>query len=192
MKREMMSVLVGAVLLVPAEADAQRARHRGPDRGPRVAQPAPVTASGRLARCRAPAHARSFDCRSRVVYSSHAGHRAVLVMRPYRDARIRIRADWVRAPVRFSLGVRFDRGLNPGELRRMLGHRTVDRIRHAGRRAGLRGAPRGHWVDSRVHGLVLVVTMDRVDVAEFIDSDRDGFFDDSFLFRHDRRWVGWP
>lgn len=191
MKRELMSVLLGAALLVPADVDAQRGRNRPVDRGPRVSHPAPITVSGRLSRCRAPARARAFDCASRVVYSSH-GSISGGVLRPYRDARLRIRADWIRAPIRFSIGVRFDRSLNPGQLRRLLGHDTVTRIRDVGRRQGLRGAPRGHWVDSRWQGLVLVVTMDRVDVAEFIDYDRDGLFEDSFLLRHDRgrRWIG--
>lgn len=200
MKRELMSVLLGAALLIPAaEADAQRPRSRAADRSGRVERLAPITVGARVSSCRAPAHAPAHGCRGkdayggRVVYSGPVAYRSPRVVRPYRDARVRIRADWVRASLRFSLGRRFDRMVHPAELRRLLGHRTVSRIRNAGHRAGLRGLPRGHWVDSRRHGLVLVVTMDRVDMAEFIDYDRDGWFDDAFLVRHEYggRWVTW-
>lgn len=178
MKRELMSVLLGAALLVPASTvDAQRGR--GGDRGPRVERLQPITVGGRMAV--------GGRVAGRVVY------RSPVVYRPYRNPRVQVHAEWLRVPARFTVGHRFDRALNPGQLKKVIGHRTVNRIRNAGRRAGLRGAVRGHWIDSRRHGLVLVVTMGGVDVAEFIDYDRDGWFDDSFLFRLDRGgyWNGW-
>lgn len=197
MKRELMSVLLGAALLVPAsDASAQRGRS---ERGPRVERLQPITVggrvavAGRVAGCPAPAHAPAVGCRRRAAYSARAVYRSPVVYRSYRDSGIRVRAEWVRVPARFSAGYRFDRALNPGQLKKVIGHRTVDRIHDLGHRAGLRGSARGHWIDTRRHGLVLVVTMDRVDVAEFIDYDRDGWFDDSFLFHLDRGgyWNGW-
>lgn len=195
MKRELLSVLIGAALIVPVDVEAQRGRKHVPERGPRVAGTAPAAASGRLARCPAPAHARSFECRpaNRVVYSSRAGYRPATVYRPYRDARIRVRLDWGRSRLHFSTRPHMARAVGPAQLRRILGPQTVNRVRRAGRRLGLRGAPRGHWLESWRHGLVLVVTMDRVDIAEFVDYDRDGFVDDAFFLRHDgRRWVSRP
>ena len=208
MKRELMSVLIGAALILPAEAEAQRGRKHVPNRGPRVTQPAPAVASGRLNRCRAPAHARSFECRprSRVVYSSRAryggattwvdrpGYRYHDVYRPYRDARVRVRLEWGGSRIHFHAPRYRDAHVGPGALRRILGPRTVNQVRRAGRRLGLRGAPRGHWIDSWRDGRVLVVTMEGVEIAEFVDYDRDGFVDDAFFFRHDggRRWVSRP
>lgn len=195
MKRELMSVLLGAAMLVPVDAEAQRGRGRGSDDAPRVQKLEPVRRGGRIAP-RA-ARARPYTTRSRVVYRSREGYpragRGTRVHGIYRDSWVRVRLDWGRAP-RFPVRARLDRSLNPGELRHVLGHQTVNRIRRAGRRMGLRGAPRGHWVDSWRHGLVLIVTMDRVDLAEFFDYDRDGFIDDAYFFRHDRgrRWIGRP
>jgi hypothetical protein len=178
MKRELMSALLGASLLVPVGVDAQRARHRAP-------QPAPVTVSGRLGHCTPPAGARPFDCRARVVYSSGVRYGP----RPSRAAWVRV--DWGRirlAPVRY---VRRDRFMNQGELRRLMGRHAVDRIRDHGRRAGLRGGLRGEWVQDGRRGHVLVVRMDRVDVAELVDFDRDGVVDDIFLMPLGTggRWV---
>lgn len=180
MKRQLMSVLVGASLFLPAGADAQRARAH------RANQPTPMNASGRLAVCRTPAQARPFDCRARVVYSS----RARTVVRP--DGRLWIRASWGHLRLG-TFGHRGrDRFLNQSDLRDILGLRTVHMVRDEGRRAGLRGALRGHWIEGGAHGRVLVVTMDRVDVAEFVDIDRDGLIDEVFIVRpgRDRRVVG--
>lgn len=173
MKRELMCALVGASFLIPANTEAQRGR----DRGPRVHQPAPVVVSGRLSRCSPPSGARAFDCRSRVVYTS--GTRWA----PRRANAAWIRADWGRvrfAPIRY----RHDRFLNQGELRALVGQHTVTRIRKEGRSAGLRGALSGEWIRASRAGRVLVVTMDRVDVAELVDFDFDGIVDDVYLIRH--------
>lgn len=196
MKRELMSVLLGAALIVPVDAEAQRGRGRADDDNPRVQKLEPITTGGRVAP-RGRVAARAPYARNRVVYSSHSAYRVPRVYRSgrwdvgYRDTRIRVRLDYGRTPIFVRHRNRFDGRLSQGELRRVLGHETVRQIRQAGRRAGLRGAVRGHWVDARRHGLVLVVTMDRVDVAEFIDYDRDGWIDDSFFFRQDRgrRWI---
>lgn len=178
MKRELMSALLGASLLVPASVDAQRNRHRAPH------QPAPITVSGRLAHCSAPRGARPFDCRARVVYSS--GTR-------YASGRSRVawvRADWGHVRLAPARRARWNRFITQGELKRLMGHRVVHRIRDHGRRAGLRGALRGEWVNEG-RDRVLVVRMDRVDIAELVDFDRDGLVDDIFLarFGSGRRWV---
>ncbi len=196
MKRELKSVLLGAALIVPVDAEAQRGRGRAADDNPRVEKLQPITTGGRVAP-RGRVAARAPYARDRVVYSSHSAYRVPRVYRSgrwnvgYRDTRIRGRLDYGRTPIFVRHRNRFDGRLNQGELRRVLGHETVRQVRQAGRRAGLRGPVRGHWVDARRHGLVLVVTMERVDVAEFIDYDRDGWIDDSFFFRHDRgrRWI---
>jgi hypothetical protein len=70
--------------------------------------------------------------------------------------------------------------LNPGELRDLLGRRTIRDIRDAGRSVGFRGALRGHWVHGR-HETVLVVTMGGSDAAEFVDFNRDGFVDEAWV-----------
>ena len=199
MKREILSVLVGAALVVPMLAEAQRGQGRAQQGRPGVEKLAPITTGGRVGHrarpvARAPLH------RDRVVYSSrphyrgYGEYRVGGVWRPYRDARVRVRLDWGRAPLRYRVLHRMDQQLNPGELRHVLGHRMVNQIRRSGRRAGLRGAPRGYWVDSWRDGLVLVVTMDRVEVAEFIDYDRDGLIDDGYFFRDQRgrRWIARP
>ena len=196
MKRELMSVLIGAAILVPMDVEAQRGRGGAANDEGRVQKLEPVTTGGRLAP-RGRVAARAPYARNRVVYSSHSAYRVPRFYRAgrwnrgYRADRIRVRLDYGRAPIFVRNRHRFDNRLNQGELRRVLGHATVDRLRRIGRRAGLRGAVRGHWVDTRRQGLILVVTMERVDLAEFIDYDRDGWIDDSYLFRHDRgrRWV---
>jgi hypothetical protein len=73
--------------------------------------------------------------------------------------------------------------LNKSRLRDVLGRGMVDRVRHAGRRAGLRGSLRGYWESDRYRGAILVITMGRVEVAEFVDFDRNGVVDDIFLIR---------
>jgi hypothetical protein len=193
MKRELITLLVGASFFA-SDVEAQRNRDRdnrngGNDRNGRVEQLEPVHAGGRIAprtvvyRGGRPAHRRS-----RVVYSSNG-------RRPsYAPARVWVRADWGRVtmhPFAFRTNRTF---LNQRELRNVLGRRTVDMVRDSGRRAGLRGSLRGHWVEQRGQGRMLVVTMDRVDVAEFMDFDRDGFVDDIFLVqaRGNRRvGYGW-
>lgn len=196
MKRELMSVLLGAAMLVPVDAEAQRGRGRGNADGPRVQKLEPVRRGGRIdpraARARRP-----HTARGRVVYRSGDGYararRGTRVYGAYRDGWIRVRLDWRRAP-RFPVRPRLHTHINQGELRHVLGHRTVNRIRRAGRRMGLRGAPRGHWLETWRDGLVLIVSMEGVDLAEFIDYDRDGFIDDSYFLDHDhgRRWIGRP
>lgn len=178
MKRKVMMVLLGASFFAPIDAEAQRARSRDH----RPSQPARVTVSGRLVGCRAPAGARSFDCRSRVVYSSYSGSRR---SRAYRSNRLRVRADWGRVRM-IPLRHRARNGvLNQGRLRDVLGRRTVDRVRNAGRRAGLHGSLRGYWESDRYGGAILVITMGRVEVAEFVDFNRDGVVDEIFLIRSD-------
>ena len=76
--------------------------------------------------------------------------------------------------------------LTQKHLRDVLGRRTVQRIRDAGHNAGLRGPLAGRWEDARRRGSVLVVTMDGIEVAEFIDFNRDGFVDEVFLARGHR------
>lgn len=180
MKRELMSVLIGASILLPMDAEAQRNRGRDRDRNDRndrVTQPAPVRASGRIAY---PVRARALPPQTRVIYSNYGGsvrHRA---------GRVWIRADWGRphlVPVRHR--ARYDRVLDQRDLRDILGKRMVERVRDAARDSGLRGQLRGHWVNARRDGLILVVTMEREDVAEFVDYDHDGDFDDIFVI--DRR-----
>lgn len=196
MKRELMSVLLGAALLVPMDAEAQRGRGSAADGDARVQKLEPITTGGRVAP-RGRVAARAPYSRNRVVYSSQTQYRVPRAYRSggwnrgYRDTRIRVRFDIGRAPIFVRPRARFEGRLNQAELRRVLGHDTVRRIRQSGQRAGLRGAVRGHWVDTRRQGLVLVVTMDRVDVAEFIDYDRDGWIDDSYFLRLDRgrRWI---
>ncbi len=194
MKRELLSILLGAAFLAPAGADAQRPRARAADGGPRVERLEPITRGGRVAPRTRVARVRHAPAPSRIVYTSHAGYRAPLAYRPYRDSRVRIRLEWGHAPLRLHERPYLDRSMSPGELRRLLGPHTVNRIRRAGRRSGLRGPVRGHWIDTWRHGLVLVVTMERTDLAEFIDYDRDGLIDDAFFFRHHAAWnrVSWP
>jgi len=287
MKRELITVMVGAALLIPADAEAQRANRDRGDRAARASQPAPITVNGRVARNRANvaergarargpkaerprgARGRGSEARGgkgdrvkaarghdgggvraargrgerveasrghtgrvatvrpgrvaavhngrgtavhrgrvaasrghggRVVYAPdrhvrvkarHYGRRYDRIVyrsyrpyRIYRGSRILIRADWgpIRIRYDYDYGRRYDGYLYAGELQHLLGHNTVTRIRRAGHRAGLRGALRGHWVDGGSDGHILVVTMEGVDVAEFIDYDRDRLIDDAFIY----------
>jgi len=80
--------------------------------------------------------------------------------------------------------------LTKAHLRDILGRPTVQRLRDAGRNAGLRGPLAGRWEDARGRGSVLIVMMGGIELAEFIDFDRDGFVDDVFVARgHRSRWV---
>ena len=84
--------------------------------------------------------------------------------------------------------------LSQGELKDVIGNRAVRLVRDAGRQAGLRGALRGHWVRDYGRRSTLVITMERVDVAEFVDFDGDGYVDDLFLIGptgHRRAYRGW-
>ncbi len=180
MKRELMMALLGAAILTPADADGQRnrTRERERPREERAGQPAPVRAGGRIAY--PVRNSGRFDRRSRVVYTSRGSYR------PAARGHLWVRANW--GPVRIR-SVGYHRGnlvLKKNDLRHVLGRRTVDQVQRAGRRAGLRGAMRGHWVGRRGAGQVLIVTMGGVDVAEFADFDRDGFVDDVFLVQHSR------
>ncbi len=197
MKRELITLLIGASFFA-SDVEAQRNRDQvnaGGDRNgrnDRVEQLEPIRASGRIA----PRHVYRggrYDRRTRVVYSSRSWYRTPRARNSWgRNAWIR--ADWGRIRMR-PFVLRHDRAfLNKRELREVLGRRTVDMLRDSGRRAGLRGTMRGHWVEQRGQGRILVVTIDRVDVAEFVDFDRDGFVDDVFLIstRGNRRATyGW-
>lgn len=197
MKRELMTVLIGATLLAPTSLDAQRRARSDTDRA-RVDRLDPITVQGRLAGCRGGRGA--FACRDRVVYSSHrrfrspATYRTVRAYRPHRTGRFTVRADWGRVRLRLDRHARLGRLLHQAELRQVLGPHTVNRLRAYGRREGLRGPLRGHWVGTRRRALVLVVSMGRADLAEFVDYDRDGRIDDAYVFerrRHRRLADGW-
>lgn len=197
MKRELILALSGAMLLVPAGAEAQRNRSRDanrdrvervePVRTPaaergRVQRLEPVRANGRINPYRTVRRIERAP-RSRVVYTS--GRRD----RFQRGGTVWVRANWGRVymePIRFTS---HQRELKQSDLRRILGKRTVDRIKDAGRDFGLRGSLRGHWVRGGA-GRTLIITMDRVDVAEVVDFNRDGFVDEVFLIHHGRalRW----
>ncbi len=180
MKRELTTILVGAVLIGASDVEAQRSRSGNADRnrGP-VERLEPVRAPGRVVTPRverihraAPRHRVGH---TRVVYSSRNHPR-------YRPRAAWVRVDWDRA-VRFRVvSNRPYRGfMNGNDLRHLLGHRTVRLIRDAGHDAGLRGALRGHWVPGRGFGRVLVVTMGGGDVAEVLDYDRDGYVDEIWV-----------
>lgn len=168
MKRMFSVALLGASLLIPAEAGAQRVRvverHRA----------VPVT--GRLAECRAPSHGRAYVCRphaSNVVYRYAGGVRRPVV----RDWAV---VEWGRIhmyPVRGSR----DGRITQGRLRDMLGDRTVERVRDRGRRFGLRGPVRGDWHESLRFGAVLTLSMEGREIAELLDFDRDGIVDQVLL-----------
>jgi hypothetical protein len=184
MKSKLMLVLVGAAFLMPQESTAQRVRDRDGERS-RVrtsTRPAPITVSGRLSGCRAPAGARAFDCSRRVVYSSFRRSPAS------RGNRAWIRTDWSRARLSFR-GATRARSLNQSQLRDILGRRTVERVRAAGRSVGLRGSLRGQWEHKRRGSATLVILMNRVKVAEFLDYNGDGRIDDVFVIGNaERRW----
>jgi hypothetical protein len=182
MKRTLMLVLMGTAFLVPIDAEAQRTRNR--NRG--GVRQAPVASSGRLANCRTPARGQAFDCRSRVVYSSYDRYDNRRWNAGRRDG-LWIRADW-RGVRLFASGRHARRAvLNQGRLRDVLGRRTVERLRDVGHDAGLRGRLAGRWENARGRGSVLIVTMGRVEIAEFIDFDRDGYVDEMFLARGTNR-----
>jgi hypothetical protein len=168
MKRILSAALLGASILIPAEATAQRVRVV-------VDHPRAVPVTGRLAECRAPSHGRAYVCRaeSNVVYRYAGGVRRPVV----RDWAV---VEWGRIhmyPVRGSR-----HGLiNEGRLRDMLGDRTVERVRDRGRRFGLRGPVRGDWHESLRFGAVLTLEIEGREVAELLDFDRDGIVDQVLL-----------
>lgn len=187
MKRELLTVLIGASLVMATDAAAQRARNRGGERererGGRVEKLEPVRAPGRVI-ARPVYRTPPVDRRTRVVYSS--GMRRPVIGR----AHIWLRTDWGRFRVSFARMPHGRAFLNQGELRRLIGPDTLERIRASGRHAGLRGSLRGHWEVEPRRGDVLVVTMEGFDVAELVDFNRDGFVDEVFLI--DRREAyGW-
>jgi hypothetical protein len=102
------------------------------------------------------------------------------------SARVWITPSWARVRVDFR---RHDvrRGeIDQRWLRDVVGKHTIRRVREHGHDAGLRGPVRGHWV-ARGHDDVLVLTMERQEVARLIDRDLDGRVD-VFLLRNFRRW----
>ena len=171
MKREAFILLIGASLTGSADLEAQRGQNRDRDRDQRVERLEPVHAPGRVV--------------ARPVYRStpQRGHRSARVVystrRGYGGYARWVRVDWGRA-VRFRpIAVHRNRSfLNRGELKAMLGRRTVRRLQDAGFSAGFRGAMRGHWVAQRRGGDLLVVTMGRSDIAELADFNRDGIVDE--------------
>ena len=184
MKRELMTLLLGASVIMASDAEAQRNRERGNDRAVRgngrVERLAPVQARGRIAP-RVTYRARPGG----VVYSSRRGynwHRYWVntrIQRHYFDRRYIDRRDGL---------------LRNKELKELLGNRTVNRMKDIGKDAGLRGSLRGRWIHERGIGRILVLTMDRVDIAEFADFDGDGFIDESLLIdrgRFRRGQRGW-
>ena len=179
MKRILWVVLMGTSFLFPIEAEAQRGRVRN---APTSGQIAP--ASARLSSCRAPSGGRPYVCRNDV----HTN----VVYRYSGNGRNRVRRAWVVAkwgrihiyPVRYRSR---SREIGQRQLRDMLGTATVRRLRDVGRRAGLRGPVRGRWTESRRSGAVLTLTMNRHEVARFLDYDRDGLVDE-VLLHNVRRW----
>lgn len=172
MKRELMTLLLGASVIMASDAEAQRNRDRGNDRvvrdNGRVERLEPVRARGRIA--------------PRVTYRARPGGVVYSTRRGYNWHR-----NWVNTRInRVYFDRRFDRSrrdrvLRNKDLRDLLGRNTVNRIRDIGKDAGLRGSLRGHWIHERGVGRILVVTMDRVDIAEFGDFDGDGYIDESLL-----------
>lgn len=183
MKRDLVLALVGLVMVLPVDAEAQRRDRNGDrarDRGDRVERLEPVRAPGRVYRTRP----RYRDVRTRVVYSSHSRHPR------YSVGHVWLRADL--GPVRFRRGFYGRRVvLEQRELRDLLGRHAVKRVREAARWAGIRGPMRGRWLGPRGGSRVLVVTVDGFEVAEFADIDRDGFVDQVYLIgeRRPRRVV---
>jgi len=177
MRRALSTLVIGVSLAFAADVEAQRGRVRNTEteraRDGRVERLEPVHAPGRVVQpvYRTPPR----DHRARVVYTSGVRYPA------YRYGHAWVRVDWAR--VRYApVPVRHRRAfLNQGELRRLLGHDSIRMVRDAGRQAGLRGSLRGHWVADGPRSLVLVVSMDGFDVAEFVDFEGDGFIDDVFL-----------
>lgn len=184
MKRELMTLLLGASVIMASDAEAQRNRERGNERvvqnNGRVTRLAPVQARGRIAP-RVTYRAN----RGRVVYSSRRGYN-------WHRNWVNTRIDRIYFDRRYVQ--RRDGQLRNKELKDLLGNRTVKRIKDIAKDAGLRGSLRGRWIHERGIGRILVLTMDRVDVAEFADFDGDGFVDESLLInqRWDRRGArGW-
>jgi hypothetical protein len=170
-------LLIGASLACTADADAQRARGRDGEtdraRDRRVERVDPVHTPDRAARPASRTTTR--DARARVVYSSGIRYRG------HARGAAWVKVDWGRIRYR-ALPVRQRRAfLDQVELRRLLGDESVIRVRQAGRRVGLRGSLQGHWVVAGSRTNVLVVSIDRFDVAEFVDYEGDGFFDDAFF-----------
>jgi hypothetical protein len=179
MKRIFGLVLIGASVLIPANAQAQR---RGVPDAPSARHYAGAS-SARLAGCRAPAAGRSYVCRSdarpRVVYRYSGRTRRPIV-------RSRVGRDWgvIRMyPVRHR-----GRGgmIRQAALRQVLGAATFHRIHERGRRAGLRGPLRGHWREGPRLGAVLTLTMGGQQIAQLHDFDRDGLADEVWF-----RDIGW-
>jgi hypothetical protein len=176
MKIVLWMVLLGTSFLIPAEAFAQRGRNADV----RVVAP---ERSARLAHCRAPSNGRAYVCRSEP--NSRVVYRYASTTRP-QSARVWITPSWARVRVDFR---RHDvrRGeIDQRWLRDVVGKHTIRRVREHGHDAGLRGPVRGHWV-ARGHDDVLVLTMERQEVARLIDRDLDGRVD-VFLLRNFRRW----
>lgn len=181
--------------MLASDLEAQRARERGNERGrdnaarnERVQRLDPVRAPGRIAPRQHVYRDHRYNRGGRVVYTSRNRNR-------YRGSRWhRVRAhDFGR--VYFDLHFRPRRAqLNQGDLKDVLGNRAVRLVKDAGRRAGLRGSLRGRWLHEYGRRSTLVVTMDRVEIAEFVDFDGDGFVDDLFLIGpagHRRAYRGW-
>ncbi|MDE3003554.1 MAG: hypothetical protein OXU38_09905 [Gemmatimonadota bacterium] len=183
MRREVLLALMGLVMVLPVDAEAQsrgRSGDRARERDQHVQQLEPVRAPGRVYRVR-PRHR---DVRSRVVYTSR-GHRA-----GFSVGNVWLRADF--GEVRFRRGFYGRRVvLQTDDLRDLLGRHTVRRVKNAANRAGIYGPMRGRWVGQPGGVRVLVVTVAGFEVAEFSDYDRDGFVDQVFVIgdRRPRRTV---
>lgn len=179
MKRIVGLVLMGASVLIPMNAEAQR---RGAPGAP-SARDYVGPASARLAGCRAPAAGRSYVCRSdartRVVYRYSGQARRPVV-------RSRFDRDWGLIHM-YPVRHRGRSGLiRQAALRQMLGAATFHRMHERGRRAGLRGPLRGHWREGPRLGAVLTLTMGGQALAQLHDFDRDGLADEVWF-----RDVGW-
>lgn len=180
MKRTTIMLLLGASVMLASDAEAQRARERGNERGSRaerggrVERLDPVRAPGRIAPQRhRVVRSHRYGQRGRVVYTTRNRYRN------YGWHRVN-RRDFGHVVFRAPFYGRRPY-LTQRELKDVLGNRAVRVVKDAGRRAGLRGSVRGHWVHEYGRRSTLVVTMDRVDIAEFVDFDGDGYVDDLFL-----------
>lgn len=181
MNRKLWMALIGASVLMPIDADAQRVRPRN-----RPAERTVAPASARLANCRTPRQGRAYVCdapHDNIVYrySADRGRRA---------RRAWIPASWGRRSVYLTRRDLRRGEVRQGRLREILGPATVRRVRDHGRRAGLRGSLRGHWLRRGRASSILVLTMRDQEVARLVDYDRDGLIDDFLLrnFRHSRSW----
>ncbi len=180
MLRTLWMVMLGTTFLVPAEAEAQRARGASTRDGRAVA---PV-GSARLVSCPAPSGARAYRCAPEV--RRRVGVRPVAPV-PRVAQRTWVSAGWRGAPIFLTWRDLRRAELGQGRLRQILGRPTLDGIADHGRRAGMRGPVRGHWARGRWAGTVLVLTMRGGEVARLVDYDRDGLVDD-LLLRNFRRW----